>query len=490
MDETKIISSSEKIEDNGAPVVTEWRKFIYRGGCVLYWPIFAGVDKAGNIWLKLKNIREAVSMESCGKLDKDKFDELVRKLPDSMSGEVHWRLPQVQNGQFYKYITAITPNGLYEVTRALLRSDQPGLAKKAIRKIWNWLVHNVFPEMRGLAARNQAEVLPHEDLPDEVPEAAARPPYMVKQHSFIYADKYEIRVGIDADDEIWLARVDVLNALTADIPSEEIGTLWTPILAKLKSKQHKEIMLRKDDQIKYYRVGALNISGLYAVTNALKDNQAEPVKAAADKFWHWVMAEVIFPMLKLKNKQRWAEEQDESEELEEHEPDPKVQKCEEVLRKIEQAQKQKQAPRNPRRESITLLEFTELLKFNGIDIPLDKLLHYFRQCEWIDKDPRILPTSFALNSDLFTITTKRFPDGSMTRRTELTVKGQWYFLRMFAMLKSEAIDCICNELLPERHIDINDADRRLKRQGRKAADRRWDAGIDIIARLMHCLLSD
>ena len=496
MDETKIISSSEKAENISAPVVTEWHKFIFNGENANKLPIHAGVGTTGEIWLNFSNIRGIISIESCGTLNKDEFNKLASNLPKTMCRKIwHYSLAL----QDYRSIVAIAPNGLYEVTLALLRSDQPELAKKAIRKIWNWLVHNVFPEMHELAARNQAEILPHEDLPDEisskkishenlpdeVPEAVTRPPFMIKQRSFTFADKYEIRAGIDINDEIWLASRDVFDALLAESGGAIYYALWTPVLAKLSGKQCKEIMLRKDDQIKYDRVGALNISGVYAVTNALKDKAGEPGKAAADKLWHWVMGEVIFPMLKFANNNK-----PEPEEQEPEEPDLKTQKAEAVLRKIEQQQRQKQAPQNPRRESVTLLEFTDILKFNGIDIPLDALLHYFRQCEWIDKDPRILPTSFALNSGLFTITTKRFPDGSMTRRTELTVKGQWYFLRMFAMLKSEAVNCICDELLPERHIDINDADRRLKRRGRKAADRRWDAGIDIIARLMHCLLSD
>ncbi|MBR1604089.1 MAG: hypothetical protein IJ667_11730 [Synergistaceae bacterium] len=303
MSEIKTISSNE----TDAPVVTEWRKFIFNGEECDNWPIFAGVDKDGNIWLQLKNISEAVSMESCSTLTEAEFDELVRKLPDRMSREIQWRLPKVQNGQ---YITAIAPSGLLTVTQALIKdSSQPEQAKKATSRFWDWFMYVVYPELNGLAnkakAQPEAEILPHEDLPeeisqkkisqkkishefspDEVPEAAARPPYMVKQRSFTFTDKYNIRVGIDEDDEIWLARVDVLNILTADIPSEGVCMLWIPILAKLSSKQHKEIMLRKDDQLEYYRVWALNISGLFAVIKALLDNPAEPVNAAANKLWH------------------------------------------------------------------------------------------------------------------------------------------------------------------------------------------------------------
>ena len=81
MSEIKTISSNE----TDAPVVTEWRKFIFNGEECDNWPIFAGVDKDGNIWLQLKNISEAVSMESCSTLTEAEFDELVLKLPDRMS---------------------------------------------------------------------------------------------------------------------------------------------------------------------------------------------------------------------------------------------------------------------------------------------------------------------------------------------------------------------------------------------------------------------
>ena len=132
---TKTISNSESKEDMSAPVAPEWREFTFNGVGCDNWPIFVGIDKAGNIWLRPQNISDAVNFESGGALDEAAFNELVCKLPDSMSRKVHWRLPQVQNGQFYKYIPAITPNGLFKVTQALLRSQQPEQVKKAVRRI-------------------------------------------------------------------------------------------------------------------------------------------------------------------------------------------------------------------------------------------------------------------------------------------------------------------------------------------------------------------
>ncbi|MBR1603776.1 MAG: hypothetical protein IJ667_10100 [Synergistaceae bacterium] len=391
-------------QDNSAPVVTEWREFIFNGEECDNWPIFAGVDKDGNIWLKLKNISEVVSMESCGTLDKDEFYELVRKLPLSQHKGVLISVPDVQNGQHYQYTTGITSSGLFKVVRELLKdSDQPEQAKKAARGIWNWLVHNVFPEMRELAAKQP------EDLPS-----------MIKQQTFTYADKYEIRVGIDKDDEIWLATRDIFNALNQDTDGAIYPALWRSVAVKLSSKQHKEIMLCKNDRLEYYRVGALNISGLYAVTKALQDNQAESVKAAADKLWNWVMSEVIFPMLRLKDKACGSGEL----ELDEVPDDEEI-----------EATKLIREPKH--NNTVTLSEFVNVLNFNGLNIGLDMLQTYLIHCDWLDKNEQDAPTSFALNNGLF------------THKAELTIKGQWYFLRLFATLKATAFDYVCDEIFSE-----------------------------------------
>ena len=370
--------------------------------------------------------------------------------------------------------------------------------------------------MRELAAKQaEAEILSSEDLPDEKSDIDTRPLRMVNQRTFTFEGEHDIRTGIDADGEIWLVAWDIAEVFTNKTHfSIRVLLLWDDMVNKLSSKQHKHIMLCEPDTHVYYEMTGVNISGLYELMRRLqKEVDTDYVQTTARKFWSWVTTEVVFPMLEFANKQRSDNKPEhvgnsdmlptgleyEDKEPEEHESDPKVQKAEAVLRRIEQAQKQRkqqelqldevpddeeietlenaamaaahskykpircklvkqpeQAPRNPRRKSVTLLEFTELLKFNGIDIPLNKLMQYFRQCEWLDKAPRILPTSFALNSGLFTIVTKRFPDGSMTRRTKLTVKGQWYFLRMFATLKATAFTFACNEIFAKLGLDFDE----------------------------------
>ncbi|MBR1603531.1 MAG: hypothetical protein IJ667_08840 [Synergistaceae bacterium] len=511
MSETKIISSSEKIEDNGAPVVTEWRKFIYRGGCAIYWPIFAGVDKDGNIWLKFSNIRSLIALESCGALDEAVFNEFVRKLPDEMCREVHWRVPDVQYGY------AIVPNGLFKVTQALIKSGQRELVKRAVRRIWDWFMYVVYPELNDLAnkakAQPEAEILPHEDLPDDEPDIDTRPLPMVKQRSFIYADKYNIRVGIDKDDEIWFALCDIFKALNRDSANAIHSSLWTSIIKKLSNKQYKMIIFREADRLEYHRILALNISGLFVVTKALLDNSTESVNTAANKLWHWVLTEVIFPMLRLKNKQCWAEEGEIAElepelfgnpeqlptglEFEEVPDDEESEttknaahskykplRCKPV-KQPEQAQKHEDCRDSTASidNTVSIWEFSEVLQFNGLKITPSMLRDYFKRCGWLDKKEHDMPTSFALNTGLFAIVRTK----TIRPRAELTIKGQWYFLRLFAMLKATAFDYAYDKYLSKFGVDLEDIGERLERRSKKAIRARLKAAADIVTHFLNII---
>ena len=60
----------------------------------------------------------------------------------------------------------------------------------------------------------------------------------------------------------------------------------------------------------------------------------------------------------------------------------------------------------------------------------------------------------------FSYTIRREEPGSLCydliRQTELTIKGQWYFLRMFSTLKATAFTLACNEIFAKLGLDFDE----------------------------------
>lgn len=349
---------------------------------------------------------------------------------------------------------------------------------------------NEIPHFGEMSKTGEISMNTDEFYTLEKSDIDTRPLHMVKQRTFTYADKHSIRVSIDKDDEIWLALCDIFEALNRDSANAIHSSLWTSIIEKLSNKQYKMIIFREADRFEYHRILALNISGLFAVTKALLDDSAELVNTAANKLWHWVLTEVVFPMLRLKNKQRWAEE-DESEESQtatnshmfgNSEQLPTGLEYEEVPDNEEiEAAKLVREPK--RRNTVTLSEFIDVLQFNGLNIGLDMLRDYLIRCGWLDKKEHDMPTSFALNTGLFAIVrTKTIPP-----RAELTIKGQWYFLRLFAMLKATAFDYAYDEYLSKFGFDLENISERLERRSKKAIRARLKAAADIVTHFLNII---
>ena len=180
---------SDNKQHNSAPVMKKWRSFTFRSERAAEETVHAGIDKDGNIWLDLKDVRSTVLHESGAALDLDKFDELVRELPETQYREILASVPDVRGSHYDLCIRGITPEGLRRVLLQV-KHHQSWQVSKAASYVWGWLIQIVYEELYELADKQreaqaktkaEAEALQCEDLPDEERDVAAKLPVITEQ---------------------------------------------------------------------------------------------------------------------------------------------------------------------------------------------------------------------------------------------------------------------------------------------------------------------
>ena len=293
---------SDNKQSSSTPVLTEWYAFIFCSKNVSALMIYGGVDQSGKIWLQTTNLREAIFFESFAALNVDKFDKLVSKLPEALQRTIPLYSAEMQGGYS---IPVITPAGLHRVILQLLKSPSVQVIKAANR-VWAWLTRAVMPQLREIADKYhgaQAEVLPHEDLPDldlpdEELDIAERPPFITEWHKFIFRGKrtgtWALSAGIDKSGKIWLSSDDISTIILIETLVEVDKDEFNEFASKLPETMLREIQVPLPDSPMYDTVTGITPSGLFEVTEQiLKDSLLEQANEVISRVWNWLESDVF-----------------------------------------------------------------------------------------------------------------------------------------------------------------------------------------------------
>ena len=308
------------------------------------------------------------------------------------------------------------------------------------------------------------------------------------------ATETTFRAGIDMRGNIWLDLGDVRNVVFYESEAALNLDKFFEFVNRLPETQFRTVLLPDSDLQKYYYdITAITPGGLCRVFQQLNKHQPGQVSKAVDYVWDWLIQVVYSELSELAAKQREVKQRAVKAQPPQclGLPDLDVPDDEEI-EAVENAMRRKseplrcklvKQPESRRDNTVSILKFSEIMQFNGLKISPSMLHDYFKRCGWLCKKEHDMPTSFALNTGLFTIVSTK----TVRPRAELTIKGQWYFLRLFATLKATAFDYAYDEYVAKYGVDLEEVSERLERRSKKAIRTRLKAAADIVTHFLNII---
>ena len=245
-------------------------------------------------------------------------------------------------------------------------------------------------------------------------------PVVAEWRKFTFHGKHTmswVYAGVAQFGKIWLQLANLRNTIFFESGGALNLDELDELVSKLPERQYGTILLPTSAPQEYYDIKAITPSGIFEVKQQLVEDSSQPEQAsrAVVRFWDWFKSEVFPQLRELAAKQRPKGEamtpKDCSIELDDVPDDEEIEAVENALRrkseplrcKLVILPEQGKKPESSRDNTVSIWEFSEILQFNGLKITPSMLHDYFKRCGWLCKKEHDMPTSFALNTGLFTI---------------------------------------------------------------------------------------